>query len=68
MYFWNNHRKAVDFDALIENPGLKKALEKFQLNKTEFYYRKVVNEIEVANFLLLIIDKGNIDGQEILLR
>jgi hypothetical protein len=58
MYFWNNHRKAVDFDGTVENPGLKKAFEKIRLYNTPYYYLKVIAEIEVANFLLLVLDEG----------
>jgi hypothetical protein len=59
MDFWYNHRKTVHGDEPLDNSKLKKAFEKLRLYNTEFYYRKALDEIKVANFLFLIIDAGN---------
>jgi len=50
-----SYDKKIDVNKPVENPDLKKAFEKFVLNRTEENYLVLMNEIKDANFLVLII-------------
>jgi SseB protein N-terminal domain len=46
--------KPVDINKPVENPDLKKAFERFELNKSENNLKAIINELINTHFLVLI--------------